>query len=406
MALAKCRECGKRVSTEAVVCPHCGCPEPTASPEPAGDGSAHLLGATAEERCAPDFTHSVRAAPPPLAPLRPASWHLPRVWVGFLFVGAWFLAATSMGVLSALGHRVDSDSQRALAFSIGAAGFIYWLYCVYALHFAVAVETGFQHPVLPCMAVLGHVIPGYNVYWLFRWPNALADFGDERLGPSSMPRYWPGLVLLGGAALNRIGGAAGLAVWFILLMYLTSKVREALTPAAPPDLRAALMAADYVTADAVGDSSPDAEESLPRDTYSGTAVPGATEAAVVILVTAAASMAVGMYGGWGLVLCAGGLLWGRPWWRAATQLFAVLTGFLGAGVAARLPAPASAMVIPGILAAYTGVCALASSNRPTRRAVRVGVVLAAVGVAAILTGAVFLHLPAAQALAHPSPDYA
>ncbi len=31
MALAKCRECGARVSTEATICPHCGCPAPVAA---------------------------------------------------------------------------------------------------------------------------------------------------------------------------------------------------------------------------------------------------------------------------------------------------------------------------------------------------------------------------------------
>ncbi len=29
MALKKCKECGKKISTEASVCPHCGVPEPT-----------------------------------------------------------------------------------------------------------------------------------------------------------------------------------------------------------------------------------------------------------------------------------------------------------------------------------------------------------------------------------------
>src|SRR5712692_7724663 len=40
MALAKCRECGGQVSTEALSCPHCGAPSPTSSPSlaPAGPG--------------------------------------------------------------------------------------------------------------------------------------------------------------------------------------------------------------------------------------------------------------------------------------------------------------------------------------------------------------------------------
>ena len=31
MALAKCKECGGKASTEAMVCPHCGCPDPAAT---------------------------------------------------------------------------------------------------------------------------------------------------------------------------------------------------------------------------------------------------------------------------------------------------------------------------------------------------------------------------------------
>lgn len=41
MSLVKCRQCGKRVSTEATACPHCGCPEPgqgRAAPRP-GSGT-------------------------------------------------------------------------------------------------------------------------------------------------------------------------------------------------------------------------------------------------------------------------------------------------------------------------------------------------------------------------------
>lgn len=54
MALAECRECGERVSTEAATCPHCGCPEPVARPETAGDGPAHTLAPPAEGPAVPD----------------------------------------------------------------------------------------------------------------------------------------------------------------------------------------------------------------------------------------------------------------------------------------------------------------------------------------------------------------
>jgi hypothetical protein len=34
MAITQCRECGGKVSTGAVTCPHCGAPAPTADPQP------------------------------------------------------------------------------------------------------------------------------------------------------------------------------------------------------------------------------------------------------------------------------------------------------------------------------------------------------------------------------------
>jgi uncharacterized OB-fold protein len=35
MALTKCRECGKEVSTDTVTCPHCGVVDPSGSGRPA-----------------------------------------------------------------------------------------------------------------------------------------------------------------------------------------------------------------------------------------------------------------------------------------------------------------------------------------------------------------------------------
>lgn len=36
MAMARCRECGGEVSSEAVVCPHCGIRDPAVAAAPAG----------------------------------------------------------------------------------------------------------------------------------------------------------------------------------------------------------------------------------------------------------------------------------------------------------------------------------------------------------------------------------
>lgn len=64
MPLAQCRECGKEVSTEAVLCPHCGVPRPTVS-----SPSAPLGGAApgSSFRKPPPFpqTPKQRTTPPP-----------------------------------------------------------------------------------------------------------------------------------------------------------------------------------------------------------------------------------------------------------------------------------------------------------------------------------------------------
>lgn len=42
MALTKCRECGKEISTEAASCPHCGAPMKTAAPKNSNTGMGCL----------------------------------------------------------------------------------------------------------------------------------------------------------------------------------------------------------------------------------------------------------------------------------------------------------------------------------------------------------------------------
>ncbi len=185
MALAKCRECRRRVSTEAAACPHCGCPAPVlvlTSGAAESDQSVQVPDTPAEPHVPPQPSENAQDDFPLDAehcePTRPPSLPFPRVWVGFLFVGVRVIVD---GYIASHNHTADLDSQqRMVTATIAFAGFIYWLYCVYALHVVVAIETGFQHPITPNMSVVGHVVPGYNVYWLFRWPSAIADFVEQR----------------------------------------------------------------------------------------------------------------------------------------------------------------------------------------------------------------------------------
>ena len=53
-------------------------------------------------------------------------------------------------------------------------GWAYWLYCIYRTHRALAKATNGAHPISPGAAVWFHLIPLYNLYWVFKWPNEMA----------------------------------------------------------------------------------------------------------------------------------------------------------------------------------------------------------------------------------------
>ncbi len=235
MALATCRECRRRVSTEAVACPHCGCPAPvlvlSAAVEP--DLSAQIPELPAQPDVPGESGEGIEDESPQDGelgePATTASLPFPKVWMGFLFVGARVLVD---GYVAAQSNGVDLDSQqRMVTATVAFAGLIYWLYCVYALHVVLAIETGFQHPITPNMSVAGHIVPVFNAYWLFKWPNALGHFLEQHRRPCSLARYWIGLILFGSMGLSYFGGAVTTAAWFAVLIYLAGKIREATAPA-------------------------------------------------------------------------------------------------------------------------------------------------------------------------------
>ena len=58
MAIARCRECGGDVSSESVVCPHCGIRDPAAAVAPAG-ARAHERDRMAGARAHPAEPHPI-----------------------------------------------------------------------------------------------------------------------------------------------------------------------------------------------------------------------------------------------------------------------------------------------------------------------------------------------------------
>ncbi|HEY7870817.1 MAG TPA: hypothetical protein VIF59_16410 [Methylomirabilota bacterium] len=159
----------------------------------------------------------------------PVRTRLPRVWPGYV------LALGFFGV--AAGELIIDPSSRwqpsALQQITWLIGYIYWFVCVHAFHRVMGEATGGAHPISPRRAVGFHFIPFFNLYWVFRWTNALVAFVNPRLPASAdMARGWAGVAILAALLLARWDGGLALLVLFGLASYLRSKIRQA-TEAAP-----------------------------------------------------------------------------------------------------------------------------------------------------------------------------
>lgn len=159
---------------------------------------------------------------------------LPKVWIGYLFALAFLLVVIVETTLD----PSSADRVTPASFLASLAGFIYWLFCVRRLHQVVAEATDGRHPVPPSRIVVGHILPFYNIYFLFRWPNAIADFVNARSGRRGIVKGWLGLILLVGFVVGRlIDGAIGQAIIFSVVLYLARRIGSAVmvrqSPTAP-----------------------------------------------------------------------------------------------------------------------------------------------------------------------------
>ncbi len=248
MALTRCRECGERVSTEAVACPHCGCPHPAnGTPVPAGPFVESTQSAAVPQSQPevmqpvaqhvplpggrrrlwadpPDGAHPI-CSTPPSQPAGLTQWpSLPPFWPGFLLAAARLCCELCLSAAEALDAPWFARAGAVVSF----AALAYWLYSVYALHWALLQATDGLYPVMPLPAALGHLVPLYNLYWVFRWPNHLARFVRQQRGPGRMPMNLPGLALLTSLLLGCWDGALGLAALFAFGLYVRHQARLAL----------------------------------------------------------------------------------------------------------------------------------------------------------------------------------
>ena len=168
----------------------------------------------------------------------------PRVWVGFLFAFAFFFLELVFVIMTFQQEEGPSDSEWALAIGfIGLPGMIYWMFCVHRIHKILAEMTQGRYPISPNEAALKHLIPFYNLYWIFKWPGEFSDYLNRKGRVKMISGSLIGLMLLLSLLVYRLfDGAVGMAAVFGLTMFISSKLKahikelKGLTPEQLPPL--------------------------------------------------------------------------------------------------------------------------------------------------------------------------
>jgi hypothetical protein len=156
----------------------------------------------------------------------PAS-SFPWVWVGFLFAFVYFVVGVIYIVLTIEEDGIPDDRGTTLFFALlGLPGFIYWLFCIHRLHKILGELTQGRYPISPGEAALKHIIPFYNLYWVFKWPGELSDYVNRRGHVKIVSGAVLGLMLLLSLIVYRLfDGAFGMAALFGVTLFISSKLK-------------------------------------------------------------------------------------------------------------------------------------------------------------------------------------
>ena len=153
----------------------------------------------------------------------------PHVWVGFLLAFAFFVIEIVFVILTFDWETEVSTSDRQTELMIGLfglPGLIYWMFCVHRLHKILAEMTEGRYPNTPLETALKHLIPFYNLYWIFKWPGEFSDYLNRRGRVKIISGAGLGVVLLLGLITVRlIDGAIGMTCLFAVTLYMSSRLK-------------------------------------------------------------------------------------------------------------------------------------------------------------------------------------
>jgi hypothetical protein len=144
---------------------------------------------------------------------------LPKVWIGFpLALLVFFFELLEV---------IFEMERNAFLWRIVLVlvVFAYWLFCIQRIHTVLAELSCNQYPVTPNKAAAFHLIPIFNLYWIFKWPNELANYINGKGRVQMIGGLGLGFLLLGSFfLLKRVDSAFGLVCLFSIAMYINQKL--------------------------------------------------------------------------------------------------------------------------------------------------------------------------------------
>ena len=152
----------------------------------------------------------------------PTAISLPYLWPGFVVSGAFLL-----GEMVITAKSPYQNVSLGLVFISLISG-VYWLFSVYRLHRLMREATNGRYPVSPAEAVGFHLIPLFNLFWIYYWPRKMAVFFSQNTDRDVLDKNWPGILLLLGSLCSMfLDRAVGLALGFLVLLYIFRQTRIA-----------------------------------------------------------------------------------------------------------------------------------------------------------------------------------
>ena len=158
---------------------------------------------------------------------------LPLIWIGYLLG-----TATIIAEFVALSRHPELAKEGGIPplylFLVSFVGGVYWFVCVYRYHVVLAEAPGWKHPISPARAVGFHFIPLYNLYWVFKWPQEIAKFVNQRLRQPVMKPVAVGVAVLAALLLRILDPGFGLILLFFPMSYISECLRRAFAASPVP----------------------------------------------------------------------------------------------------------------------------------------------------------------------------